>query len=235
MNNTEYPLRERARQNQPSWAEDIMQPWDDHGFSEKEGFITSHYWTGQGSVNVFNVVGTIHPDYQRKSWINLLENGKRMNQNLPLLESNPSYYHDTVIKQPNMYFKTVDGTNFFIGDDGNHRTCIARFYFYEQGMTQLHGVNINHYQIDEVFYSVYQSLLAEIERLKLRVYLKPKKTLTRRDDTAGWKTDYFQTELIWRENDSELLLSRSDAEQKLLALKQKGNGIFSLLRKLSFR
>ena len=182
----------------PYWAEEKIMSWDEDLFGDLEPFVSEEYWTGQGSVNVFNVVGTIHPDYQNKSWLSLLEHGKRMLLNQSLLKSNPAYYQETTPKIPMMYFKTMDGLNYYISDDGNHRTCLARFYFYGLGLTQLHGVSINHYKVNDAFYLIYRMLLAYTREQNLAVQIKLKRSLIRRQDTAGWKTDIYETVLLWQ-------------------------------------
>ena len=191
-------LLQKTNKNPPVWANDILLPWNDKLLDQKRAFIQKHYWTGQGSVNVFNVVGTIHSDYANKSWLNLLNNGKRMSLNIPLLEAKPEYYHASdELKQPAMYYNTLDGIHYYIADDGNHRTCLARFYFYEKGLTQITGVNINHYHIDELFYSVYQQIRHEIHEQNLPVIIHPEKEAIKREDTTGWMTDCYRTSLVW--------------------------------------
>ncbi len=39
--------------------------------------------------------------------------------------------------------------HFYVGSDGNHRTCIARFFLAEQQKSQLHDVTLNHYQVND--------------------------------------------------------------------------------------
>ncbi len=214
--------------NPPYWANNIMQPWNDDLFQDLEPFVCEEYWTGQGSVNVFNVIGTIHPDYQKKSWLHLLKNGKRMSLNQSLLESNPAYYQETTPKIPMMYFKTMDGLNYYISDDGNHRTCLARFYFYELGLTQLHGVTINHYKANDAFYLIYRMLLAYVREHDLAVQIKPKRSLIRRKDTAGWKTDTYETVLLWQtKNGCIEELNYIQSLTKYDALLKKPSGILS--------
>lgn len=225
-------LLDRVLNRPPFWANDILTPWNEEEFQEKLPFVVRHYWTAQGSINVFNVIGTIHSDYQNRSWFHLLQHGRQIHLNLPLLESNPQYYTETAAKEPPMYFKTMDGRHFFIDDDGNHRTCIARFYFDEKGLTQLHGVVINHYQVDEVFYHLYKQLEHEIQEQNLRVWIKPIRSIQHRDDTAGWKEDHFETLLQWRTDQTTLLLDRHATAQKLMTLRcQKHNWLQKLLIK----
>lgn len=230
-NKIESTLLKQACENPPLWAGDILESWSESLYREKEPFVVSHYWTGQGSVNVFNVAGTMHSDYQNGSWLQLLQTGKRMHLNLPLLESNPGYYQETSPKEPMMYFKTWDGIKFYIGDDGNHRTCIARFHFYDQGLTQLHGVTIDHYQVDEVLFQVYQELKRELTEQKLFVLLTPQRELLRREDTAGWKTDHYQIRLLWdnRKTGKSELLDLKAAQDTLECLYKRKQGFWSKL------
>ncbi|MGD2819606.1 hypothetical protein ACP80H_25170, partial [Escherichia coli] len=105
-------------------------------------FITEHYWTGQGSINVYRIVGTDHPQYAGMTWLELLERGKRMDINIPLLEKNPGYYTQAEQQHAGMSFVSTDGIHWYVSADGNHRSCLARFLFHLQGegRTQLHNV-----------------------------------------------------------------------------------------------
>ena len=74
-----------------------------------EQFVTSYFWTGSKVVNVFEVIGTAHPDYIGATWIDMLKLGKRMRSiNLPLLEENPGYYFDTSDKIPDMHYTKIN-------------------------------------------------------------------------------------------------------------------------------
>lgn len=55
-----------------------------------------------------------------------------MHVNLPLLDKNPGYYLEDRRKAPTMSFIKLDG-KLYVDGDGNHRTCIAKFFFYYQG------------------------------------------------------------------------------------------------------
>ncbi|WP_434778500.1 hypothetical protein [Neisseria sp. Ec49-e6-T10] len=208
-------LLDSVQQNVPCWANDVLQPWPEQDFEQKQLFICRDYWTAQGSVNVFNIVGTINSDHQNCSWFDLLQHGNKMRLNMSLLEFKPEYYLDTEIKQPTMYFKTMDGLKFYIGNDGHHRSCLARFYLYERGLTHLHGVTINHCQIDELFYQLYQQIQTEITVQKLPIRVIPTRKLLKREDTAGWKTDHYSIHLNWIDHNHHELLGY---EQSLLKL-----------------
>ncbi|WP_051940693.1 hypothetical protein [Stenoxybacter acetivorans] len=230
---SDFAFRKQQLDNPPLWANDVLQAWDETAFEKKRNFIQSHYWTAQGSVNVFNVVGTIHDDYKNKSWLNLLQNGKRMHTNLPLLAENPGYYTQAgILRQPTMDFITTDGIHFYINNDGNHRTCLARFYFYNLSLTHIHNIEINHYRIDEPFYYVYTRLKTIIQELKLPINLQPEHTRMKREDTGGWKESFFRTVLQWTENGRTETLDFEAAEAKWLMLNQHGGGLSRKIKRL---
>ncbi|HDQ6763364.1 TPA: hypothetical protein QBF74_005194, partial [Escherichia coli O22:H16] len=49
---------ERIQANAPAWAHEQLVAWDTAEFAAMSDFITEHYWTGQGSINVYRIVGT---------------------------------------------------------------------------------------------------------------------------------------------------------------------------------
>lgn len=78
-------------------------------------------------------VGTDHPQYAGMTWLELLERGKRMDINIPLLEKNPGYYTQAEQQHAGMSFVSTDGIHWYVSADGNHRSCLARFLFHLQG------------------------------------------------------------------------------------------------------
>ena len=68
------------------------------------------------------------------------------------LLDNPSYYLQPTERRPAIHYNTLDGLSFYVGSDGNHRTCIARFFLAKQQKSQLHDVTLNHYQVNDSFY-----------------------------------------------------------------------------------
>ncbi|EAB3870726.1 hypothetical protein NPF39_002946 [Salmonella enterica subsp. enterica serovar Uganda] len=182
----------------PHWAGEQIEAWDDRKLRLHGSFIRRHYWTDCGSLNVFCVRGSEHPDYQGLTWHEFLHRGKRMDRNIALLESNPDYYQGTERKFPSMYYNSYNGLDWFIGADGNHRTGLARFLFHERQMAYLHGLCLNHYEFDDVFLEAYLALCEELRfhaaqgfYMELEVTRVPES----RRDTAGWKTDLFSTAL----------------------------------------
>lgn len=235
--NLNFEFVRRLVDQPPAWAEKTLLKWDDAFPQEQKDFLSLHYWIESGSVNVHRVVGTNHWDYQGMTWLSVLMSGKRMKNNLQDLMDDPRYYLQSVIRQPSIYYNTVDGLNFYIGADGNHRTCLAKFFLGEQEKSQLHNVTINHYQVDTAFFRCYQQLKLIVQTMALKVDLNPEISSVGREDTAGWKMDRYQTHLIWKDFQSGrvLKLKHADAEQKLLDLYLEMNATpawVSLLKKL---
>lgn len=194
---SEFPFVQKQMETPPPWSDQVIQTWRDAMPADKEGFITHHYWTETGSINVFQVVGTDHWDYQGKTWLELLKTGKRMPHNLQKLSDNPDYYLMPVERRPRIHYYTTDGMHFYVGADGNHRTCIAKFFLYEQAKSQLHDVSLDHFRVNESFYQAYLQLNTLIETLVLPVKLRVERKQVGRKDTHGWKVDEFAPYLIW--------------------------------------
>ena len=194
------PLRDRARATPPHWAHDPIDAWDDQAFGYQQNFATGVYWSDQASVNVHRVIGTQHPDYQGRTWLDFLNGGKRMGENLPLHATNRPYYLDTVRKAPMMYYVTLDGLHYYVEADGNHRTCIAKFDYHFHGLSTLHGVTVTQYDIDQEFYRRYLALKALCRERRLPYQFAGQRTPLRRNDTAGWKLDRFEVSLVVENN-----------------------------------
>ncbi|BCO09272.1 hypothetical protein GF1_16480 [Desulfolithobacter dissulfuricans] len=175
----------------PPFAKTILKEWPEEKFREFEPYIIEEQRHGSASVNVFRVVGTRHPDYAGKTWLDLLMNGRRMMVNLPLFQDNPGYYLETGTKEPYMHYQSIDGGDVYIGAEGNHRTCIARFFFFTQGMTTLHGITLDDYRIDWAFKEVCDELMFEVKKLRLPFHLTVTRKLIDRQDAADWRLDRF--------------------------------------------
>ncbi len=93
-------LTEEIRLIDPDILTQKIQKWDKMEFLNLLPFVKEHYWQNNASINVFRVVGTQHPDYIGLTWLDLLEQGKRMPLNLRLYKENPGYYYETVKKNP---------------------------------------------------------------------------------------------------------------------------------------
>ncbi|MDD5395328.1 MAG: hypothetical protein PHE17_20075 [Thiothrix sp.] len=195
----ESALYQQVMAQPPHWANEKILSWKHEEFLAMRPFLTHHYWADSGTLNVFNVVGTRHPAYQGLDWIEFLQQGKRMHQNLPLYDSNPSYYTDSGKKSPEMSFLSVNGIEWYVDDDGNHRTCIAKFArFYDEQM-ELHGLKLHDYRFDDALYSDYLKCLDIIKerRLGADVSIQAKESpSTERRDTAGWYVELHQPTIV---------------------------------------
>ncbi|OYV75012.1 MAG: hypothetical protein B7Z66_14460 [Chromatiales bacterium 21-64-14] len=190
-------LRDRAVATPPHWANEVIAPFDEEWFHAVEPFIVESYWSGQQSINVFDVVGTSHPDYAGRTWLEFLREGKRMDLNLGLLRENPGYYLEDEPKRPGMYYRAVDDDRWFVAEDGNHRTAIARFLFHESGRSMLHGLTVTKYRTDRRAFDVYTAAAEAIEKSGGKVRLRTRRTKRARADTGGWMRENWKVEFEW--------------------------------------
>lgn len=181
--------------NPPHWGENVITRWDNDHFKQLEPFATSYMWTNSGSLNIFRVVGTDHPDYQGQTWAWLLRNGKRMALNLPLHESNRGYYLSDEKKEPTMSFITTDGHDWFVHCDGNHRTCIAKFDFHYSGLTELRGLSLHDWRFDHDLLSAMSRLVELTAERRLPIRLEVTRTTVSREDNAGWMREVYRPEI----------------------------------------
>ncbi|RMG03681.1 MAG: hypothetical protein D6726_05055 [Nitrospirae bacterium] len=198
-------LYRRAMSERPEFSLRAIEKFDEDEFRELKEFASEEYWCEEDSINVFDVVGTRHPDYQGLTWLEFLDQGKRMELNLSLYEHNPGYYLNDTKKLPTMSYLKLDGKTFVDGD-GNHRTCIAKFFFYYLRRTNLHGVTIREYITDRYTYRIYREIRDMLERKGLyHIEVLPFREKTAREDTAGWMREYFKVGLraINRRNSEE--------------------------------
>ncbi|MCL4485070.1 MAG: hypothetical protein M1537_01825 [Nitrospirae bacterium] len=185
-------LPERVRDMPPHWAQETIRPFDEDRYRETLPFVHRRYWCDSGSINVFRIVGTRLPDYKNMSWRWLIENGKRMPENLELHRTNPGYYLETVRKIPEMTFITMDGLDFYVSTDGNHRSAIARFDFHYRGGTMLHGVSIEDVRVDMEMFRLYRNIRRIQEERFLPWIVDTESETLSREDTAGWMLETYR-------------------------------------------
>ncbi len=183
-------LSEQIQKHTPYWQDKLIEAFPLSDISLKD-FSYSDYWISNTSINICDVAGSMHTDYIGKSWRWLLENGKRMVSNLELLNKNPVYYEEIIKKEPYMHFIKIDN-KIYVGTDGNHRTCIAKFLFDMQGKTTLHGVMLEEYSINYEIYNLYSIIENFSHHNLLNWIVKPFKNIIERIDGAGWKRDNYQ-------------------------------------------
>jgi len=158
-----------------------------------KAFITQEDWFERASIEVQKIVGTKHPSYIGMTWLEFLQKGRRMKLNHQLFDQTPEYYLTEEMKWPKMSFIEVDG-QFYVDDDGNHRSCIAKFYFEKLGRKQLHGVEVRRYKVKWNALKAYSRLSKRLESMG-KVVVKLNRELIRREDGPGWKEDYFRSVL----------------------------------------
>lgn len=154
-------------------------------------FRTMYTWSHRGSVNIMRICGTQHPDYAGLTWRELLSKGRRMDANLKAFRQNPSYYTELVERLPGMSLSIVDGKG-YVTDDGNHRTCIGKFFLYGQVSPFMHGVHVSEQQTDLRMMALYERL---VQKLPGYCKVTPEATEVQRDDGNGWATHFFEVRL----------------------------------------
>jgi len=228
-------LLERYRKDPPEWARKRILGWNEPAWQRMRPFVCKKYWSDRHSVNVFTVVGTQHPDYVGLTWLEFLERGKRMPQNLALQVENPVYYFQTTPREPPMYFISTDGQRWYVAGDGNHRTAIARFAFEADGeRTLLHAVHVEDYRIDWRMYEVFQALESALMRTGGAARVEAVSTRSARADTAGWMRETYDVKikLVAFEHDqrAERLLDAPAAETLLASLNRRGGRLVRFLK-----
>ena len=157
-------------------------------------FIKREKWENNKSVNIFDVIGTAHPDYIGHSWIRMLKVGKRMKTiNLPLLEKNPDYYFEKFQKEPAIEYTRIND-RLYISGDGNHRTSIAKVLFYFIGSSQFAGIKYREVEIDFETMELFEYARALIAEKKLPLVIEVESKHIKRKDGPGWSEDFFWPE-----------------------------------------
>lgn len=173
----------------PHFADQVIESFQPLSDDARQ-FVVSSYWSDRASVNLGDVCGTMHPDYSGMTWREFLANGRRMDSNLAAFGHNPDYYTDaTRDRRPTMYFHRIDGKT-FVMEDGNHRTCIGKFYFYGLDCPYIHRVHLIESVVDWAFLDLYRRLLVVCPASS---QVTVTRETVRRDDGPGWKRDWFAT------------------------------------------
>lgn len=143
------------------WVNDSLQSFQ---FDQKEilekyrYFITTEHQNNQ-KIKISSIVGTDHEAYSiKESWLSMLYNANRMNKALDKYNNNPNYYFSQDSQNKSMSYVTLNGKDFYITNDGNHRSTIAKFVLSQKNQEYLYGVTIIRYNIDYDFYESYKRL-----------------------------------------------------------------------------
>ncbi|MBR7782329.1 hypothetical protein [Undibacterium luofuense] len=142
----------------PEFANDRMEHFD------KREVLDLPFTQMIGSVDLAQVVGTLHPDYAGHTWIELLptrpdrtqtisNNGRSQYQGLmkrghrciERLWTNPGYYTSHEGKEYWSFSKL--GDRYYV-NQGNHRTVVGRFFLsLNKQSTVIHGVGITEFHL----------------------------------------------------------------------------------------
>lgn len=184
-------LLQRTQQALPYWACNPIKTWDHGNFAMVAGFATQRVQNRMASINVHGIVGTLQDTYPHRSWLSLLHQGEKMPHNLALHASHHVYYLRPQTKKPVMDFVSVNQLEFYVANEGMHRSCIAKFDFHHDRTCMLHGVELTQYTIDWEFYRRYRAINALIldRRLPYRVMVMPQQI--RHEETADWRHDTY--------------------------------------------
>jgi len=191
----------------------IIEPYPDNAGFLIENFAVYHYWSDSEPINIFNVIGTAHPDYIGLPWIDMLKAGKRMATiNLPLLAENPRYYFEQTKKEPSMHFTKIDD-RLYISGEGNHRTAIAKVLFFYTGNHIFHGVEYSEFSIDHQAVELFENIKRKLLERRMPIEIQVKRVNTKREDTAGWKKDYYNISFIFtnHKTNKTLILDKNDS------------------------
>jgi hypothetical protein len=191
---------------------EVIQTYPEH----LEKFVEVEEYYSSTSIDVFEVVGTNHPNYMGRFWAEMLRVGVRMsNINLPLLKRNPGYYFEKTPKKPPMYYAEVDGKLYIYGD-GNHRTSIAKVLFSYTGHRELHGVTLHRFFVNHRKIRLIEELKKVARAKGIFLEIEMERRRVRREDREGFHRDYFQIDVKVVGKSGKSLVIKTDEELRLL-------------------
>ena len=91
-----------------------------------------------------------------------------------------------------MYYRSLDGGDLYVGEDGNHRTCIAKADFYIKGISNLHGVVHNDYRINWELKRIYDELEKVVEEKRIPLKIEACSEIITREDSGEWMREIFE-------------------------------------------
>jgi len=186
------------------WAWDTIKYFN---FEEQENlnkyhnFITTTTEHNQ-EIEISSIIGTEHADYgMRKNWISMLYFAKRMHLVLEKYKENPDYYFLKKRKKGDLCYSTINGRDYYIADDGNHRTVIAKFILSQVNEKRLYGIDIKRYDINYEFYEAYKKLQSFCKKNKcFSVFSEAKNNVSSvilQDENLGKSFRFFTSDEIY--------------------------------------
>jgi len=144
-----------------------------------------HCWKDRAKVDLFEVEGTGHPDYQGLTWIDMLLKGKRMPHNLMMLRTNPDYYFTGQVLEPGITYVRIND-KLYVHYDGNHRTAIAKVLFYFLGKTDFGLVTYHKYFVRLDLKEKVEQIRKLLESISVALHFSVQRKITARLDAPGW-------------------------------------------------
>lgn len=222
-------LIERVLEDKPECMMKEVQ--DTRSFQDKLYLFASEIcWNNEATINLSEVCGSCHPSYINKPWLYILLNAPRMKMNLQLFNENPDYYTSNAVKSPVMFFSKHDDVLYLKGD-GNHRTAIAKAYFYYAGLDELKGVNLSEYVINHELCHNYKSLTDLLLSLKYQqLTCELLREHVAREDGAAWHKEKYdlKVKVLFPSKQKEILLSQYEISEFIGEIKS--NPLLRMLR-----
>ena len=119
-----------------------------------------------------------------------------------------------------MDYVSFVGDAIYFGEEGNHRTCIASFFFHAEGLTTIHGVRLGNYMIDWTFKDLFDKISFYIGTRGLPVYLFLQNRMVERNEAANWKMDRYRIVAMVRKSRKEYELDFADLQEFYYTLQQ---------------
>ncbi len=161
-------LLDAIEREPPPWADETIRPWDEDRFERIRRFTRCKRTVPIASIGIDRIAGTCHPDYQGRTWREMLRIGKRMPLNLAEYDRNPGYYESPAPKDITLV--STNGREWWIRE-GNHRVCIARFHVHYRDLHFLHGVRLIEWIWDRAAFQAFEALESSIAERGLPWYL----------------------------------------------------------------
>ncbi len=208
----------------PPFASEKIKVWDEVLFrSRLAPFVKERRFSSNAPVNISRVVGMQNPDYAGLTWEKLLLNSGKMRRNMELYNETPGYYYNPAIKEPPMCYLSLDGGDLYVGDDGGHRTCIARFEFHRTGQQLLRGVTVSDYHIDWPLRQLHDEIVSVSEKRGLPYAIEVRSKPVSLDESREGYVERFALSIRVedRRKSTVFLLGIPEASDFLNKLKKK--------------
>jgi len=201
-------LFQMIEEQPPRFAGETIEIFDSVRYVEIEPFIQEYFWEDQGSVPLGQIVGVSDASCRGLTWQEFLQRGRRMDLNLVLLEQNPEYYGGSPEKKSLSYLRIDDG-GYYAYPDGEHRTCIAKFFGFFNQVEALQGVTVSLCRLDHEALALFHVLQAR------GFHVRAVRRKLGREDNPGWMRETFAVEFEIGVNGQKLMFDREEARQIL--------------------